>query len=68
MKRLLAGKGYKGFSGIAKKVIAEKDGKEYVFNSIGDAARELKLRNHLITGVLKGRISHTGGYKFRVVQ
>lgn len=68
MNRLLAGKGYKGFSGVAKKVIAEKDGKEQVFNSIGDAARELNLRNPLITGVLKGRISHTGGYRFRVVQ
>lgn len=65
--KLVVRKGYKGFSGTAKKVIAEKDGKEQIFNSIGDAAKELNLRNPLITGVLKGRISHTGGYKFRAV-
>lgn len=67
IEKLIVRKGYKGFSRTAKKVIAIKDGKEQPFNSIGDAARELNLRNPLITGVLKGRISHTGGYKFRVV-
>ena len=68
MDKLVVRLGYKGFSSTAKKIVAEKDGVEQEFNSIGDAAKILGLYGSLISRMLSGHIKHTGGYKFKYLK
>lgn len=65
LDKILHEKNSKKHSRLVKKIIAEKDGKIQKFDSLADAAKELKLHGSCISNVLKGRYKQTGGYYFK---
>lgn len=68
IQKLSARKNYKGYSKAAKRIMLEKNGKKQIFNSISDAARELNLKMSLISRVLNGQNSQTGGYRIHEIK
>lgn len=52
---------------LGKKVIASKDNKEFLFNSVGEASRTLGVNTSNIFNCLKGKLQKTGGYTFKEV-
>lgn len=51
-----------------KRIKAIKDNREYSFNSVGEASRELNLSSANIFNCLSGLLRQTGGYKFEKIE